>query len=542
MAGEATQRIAWRDHRNQEGMATLFAVVALILVSAVILIMVENSTRSSRNSLETKNQIEGVEASDSATRSLQAAMALGAIDSDIDEYTLSAIDLASVVQTEGGRILNPPTASAYQDIDQAAYPIVEVPGASTLSPSKLWQVVAIIPPAVSGFPNANLIFYVRSWKQITSGDAAARNASATRPQYRRVEMRQGSLADYQILSDMSIQLDNNIQINGRIHTNGFSDRIQRPPSGSESARIWQRPTSGPAPDIQCTTPVDGVTPSLSTGSGSIVVNAPDCKKSPNSDKFVDLAKAASSLKKLGDPCTGTSTTYVVYHCAQYPRYKHPDTDQWTYDVDLSSMYATGKVTHVYDGDVRVRGAAPKGRVTIATQQSASGGIVGAAASATPPDIFIVGDIRHGPRSTTFPASNVGLISAGNIIIEPDGCAGDTRTIEAAMIAMSGGINIGPRYSTQIRPDTTLPAPCQNLAVKGSITSHLPMALIWRWPSASGNPANEAVAGFLSRDVKWDESLGLYPPPFYPLGDPWEIVDIRVANKDCAATGAWAATC
>jgi hypothetical protein len=356
-------------------------------------------------------------------------------------------------------------------------------------------------------------------------------------------MRQGSLADYQILSDAPIQLESNVLIKGRIHSNGFSDRIQKPPSDHPAARIWQRDFSSTSPEVKCQNPdpavKNKVSPSLSTGTGDIKVNASsECQVSANTNKFVDLSKAADSLSKLGDPCTSTPPQGVVYHCSGSNTVGGVSSGPLdfagnpTYIVNLGSLTmnsTTKKVTHVFDGDTQVYGTAPDGRVSIITVKKAG--------AMTPPDIIITGDIKHGDR-TAVPASNVGLISSGNIVIRPTGSGcnlgwGGYRTVEAALMAMSGTVTIPSEYTSQVKPAGTLPV-CFGLAVKGSVASHLGMSLLWKWGSVS--------AGFLIRDIRWDESLGRTPPPYYPLGDPWEIVDIRNANLDCATTRNWTLAC
>lgn len=546
-----------RHHRNEEGLTTLFVVMLMIVISGVIVIIVENSTRQTDSSKQFTQRMEGGESAESASRTIQNAFTSGFVDANSNNYDITATELAEAVASEDGSVLSPASLSAYTDYPGA--PIVQVPGSSPEAPATLWQIVGLIPPSPTGGPNAdntpgnpNLIIFVRSWKQIvdSSTTQTQRNSSATRPQYRRIEMRQGSLADYQILSDAPIQLESNILIEGRIHTNGFSDRVQRPPGAFPTARIWQRGYSESSPGIPATSLPkircafvsgiigQGVAPLLSTGTGDIKARFNDtdpCNVSANTNEFVDLSKASSTLERLGPSCPGTAIAGVTYHCAGssgsgVTGASSPYTGGFVYYVNLSSLPSMGslyKSTHVFDGDVNVSGTAKNGRVSIVTVKPAG--------SIAPPDITITGNIRHGSRSAV-PASSVALISAGNIIVDPAACNPppiSSLTVEAAMVAPQGAVTIPNKFSSQIRPEGTL-AQCYWLHISGSITSHLPMTLQYTWGSE--------WAGFAVRTVGWDKTLSSYAPPYYPVSDPWEIVDARNANLDCAASGTWRTTC
>lgn len=531
-----------RPFAREDGVATILVMFVFVVISVVLVVVVENSRRTSQSARQLTQRLEGGTGAESAARTVQAGLVAGLIDFDTNDFTLTGTELASIVTSEGGNIL-PNSSSVYADLP--GQPIVRIPGATASAHATLWQVVSVLAPHPDGNPTVtdvhptNLVVYVRTWKQRTNVTAAQAASGASRPEYKRIEFRQGTLADYQILSDAPIQLDDGLTINGRIHSNGFNDGVQRPPSTHPGARIWQRSAS----PLTCTTTTNGVPPTLSTGTGSIAVTAPGCRIQEHSDKFVDVAKADDQLTKLGDPCSfapsgGMATSangQIVYHCNRGT--VDPNTGIRTATVNLGiSPYSvvhatTHRRTHVFNNDVRVSGTSTSaGRVTIATFQQTTAPI--------PPDIIVSGNILHGTRGTTTPARNVGLVSAGNIVIDPSTCAGGgARNIQAAMVAMTGGITIGTQWATQVRPPGALPQ-CGQLTIDGALASHLAMSLRWQWSAAAVD-----WVGFSSRNIRWDETLGRYAPPSYPLGDPFEIVSVRTANADCQrADGTWRAIC
>jgi hypothetical protein len=150
-------------------------------------------------------------------------------------------------------------------------------------------------------------------------------------------------------------------------------------------------------------------------------------------------------------------------------------------------------------------------VTIAARRSRGG-------AAT---VFVDGDIRKGDQTS----SSIGLLAEGNIVIwqsPSNPCA--VTTVQAAMVAATGGITIPPQYtSDEIQP--TAPRCAQTLTLTGSFAGHRPPTMEWRW--------DHGETGFVGRrQYTWDQKLKRNPPPFFPLTGTWQPFNVRGANVDC----------
>ncbi len=108
----------------------------------------------------------------------------------------------------------------------------------------------------------------------------------------------------------------------------------------------------------------------------------------------------------------------------------------------------------------------------------------------------------------------------------------------AAVAVTGGLTINRNYISPTKPRGTLPH-CDghtdynddgtadgpaSLNISGSIASHLPTTLYWKWGSS--------WAGYRPRAYSYDSSLKDYPPPFMPLDNRWEIVNAEAVSADC----------
>jgi hypothetical protein len=173
---------------------------------------------------------------------------------------------------------------------------------------------------------------------------------------------------------------------------------------------------------------------------------------------------------------------------------------------------------LFDRSITVNGTNVAGRLTLATRSPNP--------SVPATDITISGNLTRAAASETS-QNVIGLLAENDILISAAApCT--TRSIDAAMVAMAGGVSLPQEHRPSVYTGL-MPPTCANLDIDGSISSHASIVLRWQLRTTSMTPQ---TVGFTSRAYRWDPWLGYYPPPYFPLARPWELITTKTANRDC----------
>jgi hypothetical protein len=493
--------------QQEDGFALVAAVLLMLIVTVVLGVVVAHMTGGAGSANRAGARVASMDDAGAGIQALQQALVAGrnadfAGATQGDGMTVGTADLAAAAATLGGTLVTSPT---HTDIDGSFGGMAQTIKGPVLSDGswQMWQVVqALQPNGVSPW----LTLYMRSWRETSSG--------ATDASVARVRLRPGSMADYQLLSDVPINIDAGAKINGRVHSNGSLDEWSQPPPQDLNLRIWSSGT------VTCT-PTAGVTPIISTGRGTIGFTAPNCDTRPDTGTYVPLDAAKDAVvrmrRRAGVDVTNISYPgmpagpAVVSIFSTSVQVQYPGRALQTISTPSGSTRAI-----VIDRDVVVHGTT-SARLTIAAWSITPGQVA--------PTITIDGNVgRSSPTATV--ARSLGLLAEGDIAIVPNG----TRTIQAALFATTGGVRLPWNYRTPTR-DPNLALPHQSkLTIVGSIASHSTIAPRWSWGAGYW-------VGFSNRDYSWDGWLATYPPPYWPTSNPWELIDQSDANADCfGATG------
>lgn len=506
------------------------AVLLMLIVTIVLGAVVAHMTGGASSSIRHGARTASLDAAGAGVQALQQALVSGrnadvAGSRQADGFSIDAAALTAAASATGGTVV-PTTSTRYRDVDTAfggQAGTIQGPMQSDGS-RQYWQVVQSLAPTGT---SPWLTLYVRGWREIsgTMTDAAVVKA----------RLKPGSMADYQLVSDMSIKLDPGVTVNGRVHSNGGIDEWSQPPAQDPGVRLW---STSP---VACRSTA-GVTPTISSSQGTIRVAAgPACEVREATGDLLNLDGARDSVVRmrsragLGDVAlyNGTdmsATPARVTINATSVSVSYPGLGASTVATPAGSSRAI-----VFDRDVEVVGAAPtQARLTIAAWSRA--GVARAA-----PNISILGNVGRATPTNTAPRA-LGLLAEGDIVIDPSAAA-YPRSIQAALMASTGGVRLPWRFRTPVRATSPVgfyPPPRPSLTVLGSIASHSSIALRWSWGASSW-------IGYAARDYSWDGWLATYPPPYWPASNPWEIVDQTEANADCyGSTGSAAmkgtATC
>ncbi len=376
-----------------------------------------------------------------------------------------------------------------------------------------WQPYRVVMPDITGNEAPNVVVYLRSFM------GSVRSRAYSKASYARAELRPGRFADYQQISDGNVRIGSGARINGPIHSNGLADgsfsTVQNAPI---AANRWIYVEGG----VGCSGDA-----SLSITAGRIVAPGA-CRSLGATGQTISFLRAIDAIETIrraaaaGRP--GTRSFNGTGHRGAEGR-SEPYNTAWRVTLNGTSMsvrrpdgssggsYPLGRVNaFVFDEDVRVRGrAAPDVRVTIAAERRGS-------ASAS---IFIDGNLIKGDDRT----SAIGLLAQGDVVLwmaMPSYCP--THTVQAAIVAATGGMTIPTRYTTN-ELQSTAPR-CGSIVIDWSVAGHRPPTLIWSWPGGYG-------AGYGGmRDYRWDRELKRNPPPYFPLTGTWQPFQVREANVDC----------
>ncbi len=385
-----------------------------------------------------------------------------------------------------------------------------------------WQVYRTDVPDITGSTPPHVVLYVRSWLGSRQARAYSKASIA------RVELRPGRFADFQQISDGNVRIAEGASINGPVHSNGMADAsfstVHAAPAGAVGGSDrWIYAEPGAA----CTGEA-----SLSITRG--VIAAGGCPRVGATGQTISFLRVADSVEAMRRAAiAGRPGVRVLTSSGRRgaERQRSPYDTAWrvtingrtaAIDYPDGSSYGSiplGRVNaFVFDEDVRVRGtAADDVRITLAAERFGGG-----AAS-----IYINGDLRKGDPQT----SAIGLIAQGDVVLWMDGGPGGSacpvHTVEAGIVAASGGMTIPTNYAT---PEYQPYAPkCSGtLRVHGSVAGHRPPLMVWGWTGGAGREAGYTG----ERRYTWDKQLKRNPPPYFPLTGSWQPYQVREANTDC----------
>jgi hypothetical protein len=413
--------------------------------------------------------------------------------------------------------------ASMRDGCEAAAPAADAPCAATTR--SYWQVVRIVTPDTTGSIAPNVVVTIRSWE----GDPVA--GSYSNASYARVEFRPGRFADFQQISDGNVRIGAGATINGPIHSNGIGDgsfsTVQTAPRAViGDAASW----AYVEPGASCS---ENASVSVAEG---VTVAPPTCRPVGATGQMISFLRAADSIGSIRRASAARRPGVGVYATPAGrggdERRTEPYATAWEVEIRDDEMYVSfpdgsgGAVrslgrsnAYVFDDDVRVRGRIGSGRrITIAAERADGG-------AAT---VFIDGDLTKGDQRT----SSIGIITHGDVVLwmwaDGEGATATSRCpvseVEAAIVSVTGGLTIPPRYLSAERQDD-VPTCSAPIRVSGSVAGHRPPTLVWSW--------GPLVAGYDGvRNYQWDRALQSNPPPYFPLTGAWQPVQVRNVNIDC----------
>jgi hypothetical protein len=501
---------------DEDGMAIVMVVFLVVVVSTVVGVLAMHLASQSRSSIRQGARTASMDVAGAGVQAMQQALvagrnadAVGA--SQADGFSIDASSLKLAAERSGGKLVAN-TSLPYRDVDTSLGGMTStIEGPEQGGTRQYWQVVqALAPTGTSPW----LTLYVRGWRTI---DGRATEASVVR-----ARLKPGSMADYQLLSDVPISLDAGATINGRVHSNGGTDEWSQPPVEDPGQRVWATGT------VKCASST-GIPPVVSTARGTIGLAAGSgCDVRPGNGEYVPLDSARDAVMRIRARKAAAAADVSVFSSTDASSTAasveiRSDRVVVTYPGKATSTIGTaaGKpLTLLFDRDVQVRStAASNARLTIAAWTDR---VVRAA-----PSVIVTGDVLRGTPSTAANGARaIGLLAEGDIVLDPSSST-YPKQIQAALLSATGGVRLPWRYRTPVRvtsPANFYPAQRASLSIIGSIASHSSIATRWSWGSD--------WIGWSARTYAWDPWLATYPPPYWPASNPWEIVDQSEANADC----------
>lgn len=535
----------------------MVVVIGLIVIATILTVTVSISLLDSSNRSAARGERVGLQATlDAGSRAYSRALAIGDV-SERTRYAMTQATATSVIppgsivlrDTDASvatkyrlgpgdgvheRIGTPVTSVLVHDFAASADPTVNerfvVRSPIDATTSSFWQVVRVEIPTsiVSG---SRLAVYIRAWRGSNDG------VHASRERVVRLELSAGYFSDYQMLVNSSVVFGGGALINGPIHSNGTSET----PGVSAGSHTVARGSGG----VSC-----GGGASVTTGVGTIDL-PPSCNPSSATGTFIDFGRVGSSFDRIESQCAVTTADAINcyppvsgrYTVGLYPTFVRIIRPSGV-TTDLPT--STGAVVVLmFQDDISISGSG-SGRVTIAARHPAG-------TSNRAAEINITGDVT---MPMTVPRRDVlGLMAEGHIIIDlptpvffqPSTCWGTrdvfnpptsptdmksrpgsvVRTIQAALIAATGGVRMPVEWTTYARP--VLTPYCDRVHINGAIASHYAPVLEWSW-------TNFYKAGFEHREYTWDPTLRENPPPYFPLTRTWQAETTKDANLDCLRGG------
>ncbi|MBC7643685.1 MAG: hypothetical protein H7123_01070 [Thermoleophilia bacterium] len=514
-----------RDRRSgaDDGFALVTVMCALLLAAIVTSTIVAATMKSRSNVKHASGQITARSAADGGVQSIQQALHAERITSP-DGFTITSSKLASYAAAAGASTIST-ASSAFPFINSSgsSITVLESPSSSSTDDGQTnyWQIVRQIAPSLTTDASFTTLF-VRGWRQ-TAG-----TATAVEPTVVKAQLRPGTFADYQLISDQAIAFEPNMVVNGDIHSNGFIDGPSVPDPTKPENRVWRKGS------MSCQAVNGNLPPVISTAKGDVdLPGIGGCTTRPDTANFIDFARARESYQRVTSNCGGTGVhcftstpaaatgRYTVVLTAGSATITSPSSGVTT--VALSS---TSQISLAFDRSVYVRGT-PSGRISILAFHDIGDTNIAA------PDIYI-GSVLQPAAQPANSATSIGIIAENNVILASptNGCV---STIRAALIATAGSVTIPLAWRTPTF-QSAMPQCPQRLNFSGSMASHGAVTLRWTWGTA-GSPL--AWSGYANRNYQWDRSLRRFPPPYFPLSYPWEIVGSATADGDCFGNGRYA---
>jgi hypothetical protein len=517
---------------NEAGIAMVTAMMVMLLVAIMIALIGASVANSVDTTKARTARVVGMVPIDNGINAYQAGLQTGVVDEATD-YILTTGELEKLrdkaaidtIVADNDNTIN----SDYRAVDgvwQGAtfigtFPLdAQVSIRQKLDDDNLygyWQVYRIDLPS-GDTPTGNLIVYFRGWVDNPQGSAPTHARTV------RIEFRPGRFGDYQMITDGPLTLANNIDIDGPVHSNGMPESVldlAKPAGVPGNATVWNSGAITCAPGAIAT-----------SASGPATISLPnECARGTGS--YISFLRAQETFDRIRDHCDDSAGDTIYCFPAINGVY---DVRMNGATVDVNGRsYPVGRFTALlFDDDIDLRGYSD-GRVTIAAER----GDTRAAAA----NIRLVGDI--GNRligGVALPSTTLGVIAEGNI--EVDVLSGGSGSkvcpvdrIEAALVAMSGGLWISPDLITSTKQYSGAAPVCTNpVLVSASIASHRPIVMRQQYSRST------EYAGYTSRRYVWNTRFRKNPPPYFPMTDQWQIAAWRDANADCLTTRRGDPTC
>ncbi|MCW2927684.1 MAG: hypothetical protein JWM86_1652 [Thermoleophilia bacterium] len=558
-----------RRASTERGSALIWAILLMIIVAGLVGAFSMVAQRAGDRSADASRRVSNAATTQTAVTRVIFGLQNG-LGSEADYYVLDRADLRDIVDGVTGVTVYAPNqlrnlpadhfgtfgvyerqlnGNALSLVQLATLPtdtIVEEPvlvdaqacrtvlrlPAATCSGGQVrayWQVARVIVPDTTGRSTSNVIVTVRTWL----GDRTT--GTWTKSSYATAEMRPGRFADFQLISDGNIRFGDGAELNGPVHSNGLDD------SSYATVPTIGMPNLGASwvfgdPGMRC---VGNASISITSGVVAGAAGRRTCNSQGATGQTISFMRAIDAMDQIqqavddGRPNVRAftannrrgaeagrdahDTAWRVQLSGNSMSVTYPDNSR-SWSVPLNRVNA-----FVFDEDVRVSGrVAANVRVTVAARRAGGGSA----------SIYIDDDITKGDDRT----SSIGLLAQGNVVIwqtQANPCA--VTTVEAAMVAATGGITIPSKYTTD-EVQRSAPQCSARLKLDGSFAAHRPPTLFWGWDSGD-------VAGYTrSRAYMWDQQLKRNPPPYFPLTGTWQPFNVRDANVDCLYTRRTDAQC
>lgn len=408
-----------------------------------------------------------------------------------------------------------------------------------------WQMVGIFEPEYDEADDGGVVvIYLRVWIA-----PRTQPGNATEPRLVRVEFRPGRFADYQAVIDGPLLFGPGAELNGPVHTNGFADNRTNMAGaldpGERVATVGGAvvPCSGAG---QITTAAGNVEPGAFRG----------CAVKTNTRRYVNLLATEQAFVRIRRACqddpsrarcydtpvsgssvpSGMATggldlrgyrVFINPTQVRVERYEiNPNTQRpqrygtWSNTINTP----VGSSSALLFADSVIVSGTTNARLTIAARKPDPSIPVADPTERTgAANIYIHGDVE-----STGSSAVLGLIAQGGLVLQGLQGGGCVRTVNAAMMAMSGTLSIDPRYTTTLHHDGG--AQCGRITIRGSLAAHRSPILFWRWANVGGH------VGYSERRYVWDRMLRRNAPPYYPTTERWDSKHVRPADLDCFSSG------
>ncbi len=502
--------------RAEDGYATFLALTAVVMIAALLALVVRNNISGNQNT--NKANIRSMNMAKATAAGEIISEAVSANSTDFESFSLTSEQIAEAVNNSGSKII-PIGEYDSEGIEykndgvpsDLQFTVQDVATESTTEDAAMdhWQIARFIPAGVRTVNNkptvrGYLTFYIRTWTQ-----PAGIPEQATQSQLARVDIRPGTFADYQIVSDGPLAIEDGLVATGRVHSNGYQMDTIDVNKDDMNSMIYTKDSNSPEISCDAALPTKlndvfykqhGINPSpvITTSYGGITTASfPNCETKPRTGKIIDLAAGTASFERMDDPDVNAQVGFlykiegaefyevtlknnsatvksykknadgfgVTSTTTYHGRLPGPDGDSVSGSIDD----AYGSLALKFDNDVFVSGNY-RGRITIATSENKlSTGAYGndevvdggtTAADVGAPGIHITGNLKrvfhtddgYGEGSDFYSPelSTLGLISQGDISLELPNRAGVTSDcpnwIEAAMVSTKGSIRIPRRFT------------------------------------------------------------------------------------------------